>query len=299
MWEWLAQLLDATRPWWGLLVGIALWVFLVPRDGDRLKSLALLLLVAFPLSAQPQAPELALDGEGRFEFAQVPELTFIRGIAETQSTGLFQIDPANPWPAGEPKAGVWRSRRPTQLVDTATGQPVNSNILTYQALTGDVVYAGTWSGDVAARLQTTDGAVKSAPFRIRVLTPTTVYGVAAGQVNAAKGWDARVCEAPGVSFGTCRSSGKFYGGGSDVAPLVIFVTHGTYASDFFLGKKRFVYLVGDPNEWPTFTGDTVSVNLPEIVRHPEFRVTHDAHCARQRQADVADVEFFFQRPSVL
>ena len=243
----------------------------------RLVTLWFFLLT--PALAQPQAPELALDGEGRFEFAALPELTFIRGIAETQPTGMFQVDYSNPWPAGVPKAGTWRSRRPTQLVDTATNQPVNSNILTYGALTGDVHYAGTWSGDVTARIQTTDGAVKSAPFRIRVLTPTTVYGVAAAQVNTAKNWGAKVCEAPGVSFGTCRSTGKFYGGGSDVAPLVIFVTAGTYSSDFFLGKKRYVYLVGDPNAWPRFVGDTISVNLPEryVIRNFELEATRIAH----------------------
>ena len=210
---------------------------------------------------------------------QLPELTFIRGIAETQPTGMFQVDYSNPWPAGVPKAGTWRSRRPTQLIDTATNQPVNSNIVTYGALTGDVHYAGTWSGDITARIQTTDGAVRSTPFRIRVLTPTTVYGVAAAQVNTAKNWGAKVCEAPGVSFGTCRSTGKFYGGGSDVAPLVIFVTAGTYSSDFFLGKKRYVYLVGDPNEWPRFVGDTISVNLPEryVIRNFELHATRIAH----------------------
>jgi hypothetical protein len=29
MWHWLAQLLDATRPWWPFFLGVALWLFLV------------------------------------------------------------------------------------------------------------------------------------------------------------------------------------------------------------------------------------------------------------------------------
>jgi hypothetical protein len=222
------------------------------------------------LFAQPTAPELALNGTGRFEFATVPELTFIRGIAETQSVGMWQIDPANPWPAGQPTAGPWRSGRPTRLVDTATNQPVT--MLSYAALTGEVSYAGTWSGDVTARIETLDGAVRSAPFRIRVLTPSVVFGNNAAAVNTAKGWNARVCESPAVSFLTCRTSGKFMGGSSDVAPLVIFITPGAYSGDFYIGTKRYVYVIGDPNNWPQLAGDKLANTGGEIYAVRNFKL---------------------------
>ena len=209
--------------------------------------------------AQPIPPILTLDaaGGGRFEFAAVPELVLVRGVPQTLQLGMYQIDPSNPWPAGDfERAGGWASHRPTRAVDTATGQPLNPSIARYDGDTGALTYDGTWSGDIDLRLTTTDGGITSAPFRVRVLTPTVVWGENAATVNAQRGWNARVCPSDVVSFSKCR--GQFVGGASDTAPLVVFIPPGTYTGqDWFVSARRHVYVLGDPGVRPTLAGDVI------------------------------------------
>ena len=45
---------------------------------------------------------------GRFDWAQVPELALVRGLPQTVQLGIYQLDPANPWPAGDlTRLGGW------------------------------------------------------------------------------------------------------------------------------------------------------------------------------------------------
>ena len=209
---------------------------------------------------EPDAP-----AGGRFEFARIPELVLIRGIKQIVPLGFYQLDPANPWPPGDVEgASDWLSRRATRLVDAATGAPVLSNILSYGEQSGELGYDGVWSGDLTVRLQTLDAAVRSAPFRIRVLTPTVVYGDNAISTNEQKGWNARLCPRETTSFATCRTS-KFSGGSSDVAPLVVYITPGTYSGqDWYISARRFTYVLGDPNTRPTLAGDAISGSRKEM-----------------------------------
>ena len=80
-----------------------------------------------PGPGQPTAPELSLNGGtvvpgGRFEFAKIPELVLIRGLPQVVQMGFYQVDPSNPWPAGDvERASGWLSNHPTRLVDAASG----------------------------------------------------------------------------------------------------------------------------------------------------------------------------------
>jgi hypothetical protein len=219
-----------------------------------------LLMAASVLNAQPMPPELTLEGGsvvpgGRFEFAKIPELALIRGIPQVVQLGFYQIDPGNPWAAGdvERKTG-WLSNHPTQLVDATTGTPVVTNIVTYHEQTAELKYNGTWSGDVTVRIKKIGTSVQSEPFRIRVLTPMNVWGDQAAEINEQKGWNAVVCLR---TFSECRQ--VFRGGTTDVAPLVVFITPGTYGGqDWYISSRRYSYILGDPNNRPTLLGDEIS-----------------------------------------
>lgn len=208
-------------------------------------------------TSQPRAPIASpLDEPGaRFEFAEIPEHVFVRGRSELVQMGIWQIDPENRWaPGDQTRASGWTSNRITRLINVATGQP--AVMFGYDGSTAQLAYAGAWAGDVTVRIETLDGAIASNPFRIRVLTPTVVYGDNAAAASTTHGWNAVVCEYPEVSFASCRK--QFKGGASDAAPLVLFVTSGNYSGqDFFIGSRAYNYMIGEPSNWPKFNGDTI------------------------------------------
>ena len=223
-----------------------------------MKGLLLTVLLAASAAAQPQPPQLALGEDGRFEFAPIHEVALVRGIAETVQLGPFQIDPTNRWTAGDlTRQSGWTSLWPTRLVDAASGDPVPSAALAYDALTAELKYAGVWSGDWTVRLETTSGEFKSAPFRIRVLTPTIVYGDNAASINEQKKWNATTCTPP-LTFADCRL--RFKGGITDVAPLVVFFAPGRYGpgQSWFLGSRRFQYILGDAGNRAWLVGGYLS-----------------------------------------
>ena len=206
---------------------------------------------------------------GRFEFAPIPEHVFVAGIAETVQLGIRQIDPGNRWPAGDQaRASGWTSRYPTRLVNAATGAAVPG--FTYNSATAELGYLGTFKGDVTVRLERTDAPVKSNSFRLRALAPTFVYGDDAAATAAARGWQAEACNTP-MSFADCRR--QFNGGKTDDAPLVVFVTPGSYTGDFWISSgRRFVYVLGDPGTWPTLSGDTISISSYELAQIRNFKL---------------------------
>ena len=90
---------------------------------------------------------------GRFEFAPVPEHAFVAGLPETVQLGIWQLDPTNPWPAGDQTRSTgWSSRFPTRLVDASSGKPVPG--IEYDGKTGSCATPATvratsrfgWSG---------------------------------------------------------------------------------------------------------------------------------------------------------
>ena len=193
---------------------------------------------------------------GRFEFAPVPEHAFVAGLSETVQLGIWQLDPANPWPAGDQtRSAGWTSRFPTRLADSATGKAVSG--LEYDGRTGELRYAGDGARDLSVRLERTDAPIASNTFRIRVLTPTHVYGEGAATANREHRWGAKVCEPP-MTFAACRKGFKGTGM-ADGSPLVVHLTPGSYEGDFFLGKQRFVYVLGDPQKWPQLNRDSLDV----------------------------------------
>ncbi len=218
--------------------------------------------------AQADAAEISVPA-GRFEFASVPEHVFVAGIAETVQLGIRQVDPVNPWPAGDQTGTTgWTSRFPTRLVQASTGTAVPG--FRYDRDTGALHYEGTFTGDVTVRLERADAAIASNEFRIRALTPTFVYGDKAAAINAEHGWSAEACEPP-MSFADCRR--KFRGGTTDDAPLVVFVTPGSYTGDFWVSSgRRFVYMLGDPTSWPTLTGDSIAVSRYELAQVRNFKL---------------------------
>ena len=241
--------------------------------------------MAWPVAAQPLAPELLLTVNeaapvgGRFEFAKIPELVFVRGIAQTVQLGFYQLDPSNRWPAGDVEGTEpWLSRRATRLVDATSGTPVLGQIVTYADQSGELAYAGKWSGDVTVRLETADSAVRSVPFRIRVLTPTVAFGENVVSINEQKGWNARLCPVETTSFAVCRQ--KFSGGASDVAPLVVYIAPGTYpGQDWYLSTRRYVYVLGDPGVRPTLIGDDLAGGRKSMfyVANLNMRDAHITH----------------------
>jgi hypothetical protein len=223
------------------------------------------------VSAQPIRQSVP---PGRLDFASVPEIPFVRGRPETVQLGIWQLDPLNRWtPGDQTRASGWKSRFPTRLVSISTG--VAPAGMTYDGQTGELRYDGSAIGDVTVRIERTDGAGASNAFRIRGLVPTVVYGDDAAAVNERHGWKANLCETP-MTFAACRTS-QFKGGVSDAAPLVIYFTPGTYGGqDFFLGTRRFLYTIGDPQAWPTLVGDSLANAKPEIwqIRNLNLQATH-------------------------
>ena len=220
------------------------------------------------LMSQADAAQISVPA-GRFAFALVPEQVFVAGIAETVQLGIRQVDPVNPWPAGDQTGNSgWTSRFPTHLVQASTGAAVPG--FRYDGDTGALHYEGTFNGDVTVRLKRTNSATASNDFRIRVLTPTFVYGDNAAAINAEHGWNAQACEPP-MSFADCRR--KFRGGATDDAPLVVFVTPGSYTGDFWVSSgRRFVYMLGHPTSWPTLTGDSIAISHYELAQVRNFKL---------------------------
>jgi hypothetical protein len=197
----------------------------------------------------------AQEAPARMDFAPVPEVALVQGRPETVQLGIFQLDPLNRWTPGDlMRASGWRSRFSTRLVDVAIGSPPAG--YTYDGETGELGYNGEASGDVLVRIERLDGGGVSNSFRVRALKPTVVYGDNAAAINAEQGWNANVCETP-LSFVDCRS--RFKGGASDVAPLVIFFAPGRYTTqDWYIGQRRFVYVLGDANARATLVRDELA-----------------------------------------
>ena len=186
----------------------------------------------------------------RIELAPVPELAFVAGLPETVQLGAFVLDPANRWTPGDlRRSSGWTSRVTTRLVVARSGQPPEG--FRYDGRTGELRYTGGPAGDQAVRLEV--GSVAQ-EFRIRVLTPTHVFGEAAAAIDAKQKWKASICPA---DFKLCRK--QFKVGNDDNAPLVLYIAPGHYSSDFFLGTKPYVYVLGDPDNRPELSGDSLDL----------------------------------------
>ena len=196
--------------------------------------------------------------------------------------GFYQIDPRNPWPAGDvERASRWLSNHPTQLVDATSGSALSQ--FGYEERTAELTYNGNWSGDVMVKFKQKGGSVESMPFRIRVLTPTVVYGDNAVSINTQKKWEAKTCPSETTTFVACRS--RFVGGASDTAPLIIYITPGNYTGqDWYLTERKYIYVLGDPGNRPTLNRDEISGPRKAMfyVANLTLRDTNIAHTGALR-----------------
>ena len=117
-------------------------------------------------------------GDSQFRFAEIPEIVFVRGIADRERLGIFHIDTGNRWTPGDlDNSSGWKPRVPTEL-DIQDGRLSG---VRYDSATADAAYDGSGNGNETAvvQLDAPSLGVASARFRIRVLEPTIAWGVGA------------------------------------------------------------------------------------------------------------------------
>jgi hypothetical protein len=216
-----------------------------------------------------------------FEFADIPEIVFVRGIAEHDDLCQFIVDPNNRLQPGQTAwltgaiyqkhadhgGGNWSPSRAVTVLGTLPAG------VTWDAGLARLVYDGsgtpTASETVTIRLKA--GAIESENFNVRVLVPTIVYGDGAVALNAQIGWGVpganvvdRNYTLPGYEGRWEQAYRKMRTYGASVSysvPNVFFVTSGTYdAADgeaFWNispttpdGCADYFYILGDPRNRP-------------------------------------------------
>jgi hypothetical protein len=129
------------------------------------------------------------ESDGQFSFAEIPEIFFLRGFAETEQMGIFQLDTDNRWTPGDLRrlAGWASVVQPALVVESGSMTDV-----TYNAVTGELTYNGGGSGNQEAVCHfraTIEGATLDSPsFRVRVRQPTVLWGFGAHDYVAKAGW---------------------------------------------------------------------------------------------------------------
>jgi len=201
----------------------------------------------------------------RFGFAQIPELVFIEGIAETEELGVYQLDPDNLWTPGDlTNANGWTAVVSCELKSGTAN--VGDAWLAYNQATGRLTYSGAAitgaARDYTVHLDT--GTQQSATFRIRILRPTHAYGFgsAPGDAVAANGWtgaaaiDATTAGWNQAGVGPVRVGGQ---GPTDAAPRVIYMCGQDFPSQSWLVSltnkpnaniTSYCYILGDPDRRP-------------------------------------------------
>jgi hypothetical protein len=204
------------------------------------------------------------DPVSDFGFAELPEFVFIRGFADTEQLGCFHKDHGNRWLPGDlHRLSGWTARNSVSLVVDSGTQPAN---LTYNESTAELVYTAgetVATANLTLTCHLTDGTVDSDSFRIRILSPTRIYGTNASTYPAKAGWNTTPGRHSGTWLGTGNLGSSLSTTATDNAPNVVLCLGGTYSGtstggtiDFFIGNNRnFIYLLGDPTDTPTWEGD--------------------------------------------
>jgi len=108
--------------------------------------------------------------------------------------------------------------------------------------------------------------VVSARFRIRVLQPTIAWGVGAATRFPGIGLDSAQVSWFDMQRLMLRPA-------TDDEPNVLFITGGTYATDFYIGRgKGNLYLLGDPQSRPILTGDSINLYNVDIAYLRNFEL---------------------------
>lgn len=203
--------------------------------------------------SEPPPPPRASGS--KFAFSEIPEIVFVRGYPETEHMGIFHLDTLNRWTPGDLENETdWSPRIPTELV-TVSG---SLSGVRYDAATGVLSYDGSGRGSETAtvRLSAPVTNVQSEEFQVRVLEPTLAWGEGANQRFPGIGHDS--ASTPWIDLQRLLTNDAPYN-----APNVLLVTPGTYTGDFYIaGRKRNLYILGEPGHRPVFRGD--SINLTNL-----------------------------------
>ena len=231
-------------------------------DGAVSKSLPAFDIKVVPAAA-PQAtwtpaPLPTGSAGSAFEFAEIPEIVFVRGYAETEHMGIFHLDTQNRWRPGdlENQSG-WKPRISTQLEIVAG----SLSGVSYDASTGILSYDGSGSGSETATVHLTapSANARSEEFNVRVLAPTIAWGI-----DAAKRF-------PDIGFDSTTTAWQdmqrqMISKAPYDAPNVVLVTPGTYTDDLYTAADRLnIYILGEPTGRPVFRGDNFSLTKFETA----------------------------------
>jgi hypothetical protein len=222
-------------------------------------------IVTTPAKEEPPIPPL--PSPSSVLFTDIPEIAFLAGYSQVAQLGPFQLDVSNRWTPGDldrtqpsHRTGQpWTSRLTTQLVNDATSAPITDDpYITYHSATAEVRCSdedlGTPTYDLHVRLQATESGEVSPPFRIRVLRAKAIWGSGAAThpkftyLPPAQKFD----PATGGSFIAAKNA---MSASTDVSPGVLVVLGGNYPrQDFYIGERRFYYLLGEPGKRPVLNG---------------------------------------------
>jgi hypothetical protein len=209
--------------------------------------------------------------EGTFTLASMPEFTFVRGFAEDEELAVYVLDEQNRQAAGDlwwktpgqrlknEAGGDYVPRFPIELEGTL---PVG---VTYAPTTGRLSYSGAnpaAPNETAAITVTCGAAVRST--RIRIVSPTVVWGKDAQAVATAKGWTAAKSFPETQPFNdgsTTDVVSALNPNSTDDSPNVLFVTGGS-SIECPMGPKSpnrwggAAYFLGDPSNRPLLASPT-------------------------------------------
>lgn len=243
-------------------------------------------LPSFRVTVRP--PSSTSSPNAGFTFADVPEITFVRGFAERQNLGIWHIDAGNRWSPGDLRnESGWQPRVATQL-EVIEG---SLNGLSYDSSTAELSYDGAAAGGWArVRLVAPSKSAASAEFFVRIVVPDAIWGK-----DASSRQDIRE-KFPGVpTFDYGRDSyesawASIAPNGSEQDPDVLLVLQGTYQSAVeaglssqevdgavqWLSKARrgerpWFYLLGEPGGHPKLTG--MDARGGGVLQVPGYRVS--------------------------
>ena len=124
--------------------------------------------------------EVTISAAYNVRVAEIPEQVFVAGLADSTNLGIYLLDTANRWKAGDlADDSTWRVRSgiTVELINVNTGATIADSFLAFNASTAKLTFSGADTPtprlyDVQFRI---DGQL-SAPFKIRIQRPTFSFG---------------------------------------------------------------------------------------------------------------------------
>jgi hypothetical protein len=215
-----------------------------------------------------------------YSFAEIPEIVFVAGFAETEQLGLYTLHSTNRvrpgdlfWRDATPLqrhaddgGGNWAPIVTTALIDS-TGASATAALsamdVTYSSSTGVLTYGGGGTpGSLFVRISATSRNTQSDLFRIRVLVPKVIWGTNA----PSRTFHALLSAVPKFHTTTPLSTASVVSHtATDADPYSILILGGSYehadelaaggrATDWRIGASTqfFKYILGEPGNRPSF-----------------------------------------------